>query len=94
MERKTLKEECLISLRTQDKRDLWHVDSGRSKHMTGDKEKILNLNKQKSGVTFGDNASCNIIGKGIVNVGKYKDKNVFLVENMKPSLLSLSQTCD
>ena len=32
---RTLKEECLISLRTQDKGDLWYVDSGCSKHMKG-----------------------------------------------------------
>ena len=29
-----------------------------------------------------------------MNVGKDKAKNVLLVENMKPSLLSVSQTCD
>jgi len=91
---RTLKEECLIALRTQDKGDLWYVDSGCSKHMTGDKDKFLNLKKQKGRVTFGDNASGNIIGKGTVNVGKKKAKNVLLVENMKPSLLSVSQTCD
>ena len=91
---RTLKEECLIALRTQDKRDLWYVDSGCSKHMTGDKDKFLNLMKHKGRVTFGDNASCNILGKGTVNVGKVKSKNVLLVENLKPSLLSVSQTCD
>ena len=29
-----------------------------------------------------------------MNVGKDKAKNVLLVENLKPSLLSVSQTCD
>ena len=29
-----------------------------------------------------------------MNVGKDKAKNVLLVENMKPSLLSVSQSCD
>ena len=29
-----------------------------------------------------------------MNLGKSKDKNVLLVENLKPSLLSVSQTCD
>ena len=62
--------------------------------MTGDKDKFLNLKKHKGRVAFGDNASGNILGKGTVNVGKAKAKNVLLVENMKPSLLSVSQTCD
>jgi hypothetical protein len=42
---KTSKEECLIALKFQDKEDLWYVDSGCSKHMTGNKDKLLNLNK-------------------------------------------------
>ena len=62
--------------------------------MSGDKNKFSNLRKQKGKVTFGDNASGNIIGKGTMNIGKDNSKNVLLVENMKPSLLSVSQTCD
>ena len=62
--------------------------------MTGNKDKFLKLKKQKGIVTFGDNASSNILGKGTMNLGKDKAKNVFLVENMKPSLLSVIQTCD
>ena len=54
----------------------------------------MNLKKHKGKVTFGDNASGNILGKGTVNLGKDKAKNVLLVENLKPSLLSVSQTCD
>ena len=62
--------------------------------MIGDKDKFLNLKKQKGKVTFGDNASRNILGKGTVNLGKDKAKNVLLAENLKPSLLCVSQTCD
>jgi hypothetical protein len=91
---KTSKEECLIALKAQDKEDLWYVDSGCSKHMTGNKDKFLNLKKQKGKVTFGDNASGNILGKGTVSLGKDKAKDVLLVEKLKPSLLSVSQTCD
>ena len=54
----------------------------------------MNLKKHKGKVTFGENASGNILGKGTVNVGKAKAKNVLLVENLKPSLLSVIQTCD
>ena len=54
---KTSEEEYLIALKSQEKEDLWYVDSGCSKHMTGNKDKFLNLKKQKGKVTFGDNAS-------------------------------------
>ena len=62
--------------------------------MIGKKDKFKILKKQKGKVTFGDNASGNILGKGTVILGKAKAKNVLLVENLKPSLLSVSQTCD
>jgi hypothetical protein len=91
---KTSKKECLISLKAQYKEDLWYVDSGCSKTMTGNKDKFFHLKKQKVKVTFGDNASGNILGKGTVSLGKDTANNVFLVEKLKPSLLSVSQTCD
>jgi hypothetical protein len=90
--RKPSKKECLISLKIQENEDLWYVDNGCSKHMTGNRDKFETLKKQKGKVIFGDNASGNIIGKVIVSLGKYKAKNVLLVENLKPSLLSVSQT--
>ena len=62
--------------------------------MTWKKNKFKSLKKQKGKVTFGDNASGNILGKGTMSLGKAKAKNVLLVENLKPSLLSVSQTCD
>jgi hypothetical protein len=42
---KTSKKECLISIKAQDKKDLWYVDSGCSKHMIGNKDKFLDLKK-------------------------------------------------
>jgi hypothetical protein len=35
--------------------------------MAGNKDKFLGLNKQKGKVTFGDNASSNILGKGTMS---------------------------
>jgi hypothetical protein len=78
---KTSKRECLIALKAQDKEDLWYVDSGCSKHMTGNKDKFLDLKKQKGKVTFGDNASGNILGKGTVSLGKTKPKMCCLLKN-------------
>jgi hypothetical protein len=65
--------------------------------MTRDQNKFLKLNEKGKGkVTFGDNRLAKILGKGIVRLGndKTKAKDVFLVENLKPNLLSVSQTCD
>jgi hypothetical protein len=65
--------------------------------MTEDKSKFLNLKKKEKGsVTFGDNVSAIILGKGTVTLGNKKNKaeNVLLVENLKPNLLSVIQTCD
>jgi hypothetical protein len=64
--------------------------------MTRDKDKFLTLTKKDKGkVTFGDNISTKILGKGIVSLGnkKNKEKNVLLVENLKPNLLNVRQTC-
>ena len=64
--------------------------------MTGDPTKFLSLKrKQKGKVTFGDNLSSKIIRKDTVVIrDKMKVENVLLVENLKPNLLSVSQTCD
>ncbi|XP_021728393.1 uncharacterized protein LOC110695472 [Chenopodium quinoa] len=75
---------------------LWYLDSGCSKHMTGDKSKFLSLKDYPGGtVTFGDNKKGEIIGKG--KIGKSKSHsidNVFLVEGLMHNLLSISQLCD
>jgi transposase InsO family protein len=73
------------------------LTSGCSKHMTGDQDKFLSLKRKEKGrVTFGDNVSAKILGKGTISLGnnRAKAENVLLVENMKPNLLSVSQTCD
>jgi hypothetical protein len=38
-------EECTVSLQDKKKKHGWYVDSGCSKHMTGDKDKFLTLRK-------------------------------------------------
>jgi hypothetical protein len=64
--------------------------------MTGDQSKFLKLNEKGKGkVTFGDNMSAKILGKGNVRLGNNKTKaeDVLLVENIKPNLLSVRKTC-
>ena len=86
----------MIALCATEKQNLWHIDSGCSKHMIGDPNKFIRLRKDNKGkVAFGDNMSSKIIGKGTTAINnKIKDKNVLLVEDLKPNLLSVSQTCD
>ena len=51
------------------KQNIWHVDSGCSKHMTGDQNKFISLKRNKKGkVTFGDSLSSKIIGKGTMAI--------------------------
>jgi hypothetical protein len=90
-------EECMLSLQAKHKRHGWYVDSGCSKHMTGDMDRFLTLKKERDGsVSFGNDNSTIIIGKGTVKLGSKdaKEENVLLVEDMKHNLLSVSQMCD
>ena len=66
---KQKKEECGLVIYTQNKGNQWYIDNGCSKHMTVDQTNFLTLKKEKIGnFTFQDNASTNIVGKGIVSV--------------------------
>jgi hypothetical protein len=65
--------------------------------MTGDRDKFLTLRKERDGsVSFRNDDSTKIIGKGIVRTGTKNTKadNVLLVEDMKHNILSVSQICD
>jgi hypothetical protein len=65
--------------------------------MKGDEDRFLALRNERDGsVSFGNDDSTRIIGKGTVIIGNKntKEKNVLLVEDMKRNLLSVSQMCD
>jgi hypothetical protein len=65
--------------------------------MTGDRDRFLTLKKERDGsVSFGNDDSVKIIGKGTAIIGNKNTKaeNVLLVEDMKHNLLSVSQMCD
>ena len=56
----------------------------------------MSLRKENEGsVTFGNNNSVKIVGKGTISIGnKYNlEENVLLLENMKHNMLSDSQIC-
>jgi hypothetical protein len=65
--------------------------------MTCDRDMFLTLIKERDGsVSFGNDDSAKIIGKGTVRIGNKntKEENVILVEDMKHNLLSVSEMCD
>jgi hypothetical protein len=65
--------------------------------MTGDRDMFLTLQKERDGsVSFGNDDSSKIIGKGTVRIGNKNTKaeNVLLLEDMKHNLISVSQMCD
>jgi hypothetical protein len=90
-------DKCGLVLLAQRQKNPWYINSGYSKHMTGDKSKFLSLSESKLGnVTFGNDALGKIKGKGMVSLrnGKGKAQDVLLVDGLKHNLLSVSQVCD
>ncbi|XP_059623068.1 uncharacterized protein LOC132266233 [Cornus florida] len=77
--------------------DKWYVDSGCSRHMTGDGSKLNSLQQFDGGnVIFGDNQRAKIVGIGTVSKSKElpEIQEVLLVEGLKHNLLTVSQLCD
>ena len=77
-------------------RKKWYIDSGCSKHMTGDASNFTHISPKKSGhVTYGDNNKGRILGVGKIGTNSSNSiENVLLVEGLKHNLLSVSQLCD
>jgi len=78
------------------KRKPWYLDSGCSRHMTGNKHCFISFVKREGGaVTFGNNNKGQIKGKGIIGKNNSaKIEYVQYVEGLKHNLLSISQLCD
>ena len=74
----------------------WFLDSGCSRHITGDKEKFSNLEVKDGGkVIFGGKQKDKIIGQGKVSEdSSCSVDDVLLVEGLNYNLLSISQLCD
>jgi len=75
----------------------WYIDSGCSKHMTGDKEKLESGTALEKGnkFSFGNDTPAAIKGKGTAQLKeKVKEGNVLYVDGLKHNLLSVSQMCD
>jgi len=74
----------------------WFVDSGCSRHMTGEKSNFLSLAATQGGsVAFRNGKSRTIIGVGKIGESPSNSiEDVYLVDGLKHNLLSVSQLCD
>ena len=89
--------QCGLALSAHNQEKKWYVDSGCSKHMTGDKRNFVSLKEKDKGnnVTFGNDAPDRIKGKGIASLDqKIEAQNVLYVEGLKHKLLSVKKLCD
>jgi len=86
-----------IALFVEGQQNQWYIDSGYSKHMIGDKDKLISYNalEKEKNVSFGNDTPTVIKGEGFVYLKeKVKDGNVMYVYGLKHNLLSVSQMCD
>ncbi|GJX96148.1 retrovirus-related pol polyprotein from transposon TNT 1-94 [Tanacetum coccineum] len=74
---------------------LWIIDSGFSKHMTGNRALLMNVvEKFLRTVRFGNNDFAVIAGYGDVVIGSMTIKKVYYVEGLGHNLFSVGQFCD
>lgn len=74
----------------------WYFDNGCSRHMTGKRESLINIRPVNGQtVTFADGVKVDVLGDGELSIpGMPRLKNVFLVDQLKANLVSISQLCD
>nr|GFA61036.1 retrovirus-related Pol polyprotein from transposon TNT 1-94 [Tanacetum cinerariifolium] len=74
---------------------LWIIDSGCSKHMTGNRALLTNFVEKFLGtVRFGNNDFAVIASYGDVVIGSMTIKKVYYVEGLRHNLFSVGQFCD
>jgi hypothetical protein len=76
---------------------MWLMDSGCSRHMTGNKKWFSSLTplSHKEYVTFGDDKKVKVLSTGVIKVNDCLTLNdVALVDRLRYNLLSIFQLCD
>nr|GEV37539.1 retrovirus-related Pol polyprotein from transposon TNT 1-94 [Tanacetum cinerariifolium] len=74
---------------------LWYLDSGCSKHMTGDCSQLINFVQKFLGtVKFDNDHVVKIMGYGDSKVGNVTISRVYFVEGLGHNLFSVGQFCD
>ncbi|GKD14785.1 retrovirus-related pol polyprotein from transposon TNT 1-94, partial [Tanacetum coccineum] len=74
---------------------LWYLDSGCSKHMTGDRSQLTNfVNKFLGTVKFRNDHVAKILGYGDYQIGNVTISRVYYVEGLGHNLFFVGQFCD
>ena len=76
-------------------KNLWYLDSGCSRHMTGDSTLLTEFMERASpSITLEDDIKGYTIGYGLISKENVIIDSVALVDGLKHNLLSISQLCD
>nr|GFB82829.1 integrase, catalytic region, zinc finger, CCHC-type, peptidase aspartic, catalytic [Tanacetum cinerariifolium] len=74
---------------------LWYLDSGYSKHMTGDRSQLINFVQKFLGtVKFGNDHVAKIMGYGDYKIGNVTILKVYFVKGLGHNLFSVGQFCN
>ncbi|GJV08664.1 retrovirus-related pol polyprotein from transposon TNT 1-94 [Tanacetum coccineum] len=74
---------------------LWYLDSGCSKHITGDRSQLTNfISKFLGRVKFGNDQVAKIMGYGDYQIGNVTISRVYYIEGLGHNLFSVRQFCD
>jgi hypothetical protein len=90
-------EKCGEALSTQKQKASRNIDSGCSKHVTRDQDKLLSIRKSKTGnVILENDEPGKIKDRGMMSLSNDKGdaQYVLLVDDLKHNLPSTSQKCD
>ncbi|WVZ97471.1 hypothetical protein U9M48_043005 [Paspalum notatum var. saurae] len=77
--------------------DVWSMDSGCSRHMTGHRKWFSSINPMSTNeyITFGDNGQGKVLGVGSISLStKLSLREVAFVQNLGFNLVSVSQLLD
>nr|GEV28442.1 integrase, catalytic region, zinc finger, CCHC-type, peptidase aspartic, catalytic [Tanacetum cinerariifolium] len=74
---------------------LWYLESGCSKHMTGDRSQLINFVQKFLGtVKFGNHHVAKIMGYGDYQIGNVIISRVYYVKGLGHNLFSVGQFCE
>nr|GEU55609.1 integrase, catalytic region, zinc finger, CCHC-type, peptidase aspartic, catalytic [Tanacetum cinerariifolium] len=74
---------------------LWYLDSGCSKHMTGDRSQFINFVQKFLGIVkFENDHVTKIMGYGDYKIGNVTISRVYFMEELGQNLFSMGQFCD
>ena len=74
-----------------NRKNLWYLDSGCSRHMTGDSTLLTEFNERAGpSITFGDDSKGYTVGYGLILKDNVIIEEVALVDGLKHNLLSIN----